>query len=118
MSDYIENSVAFTQGSPQSEVQIMVLGNVVTMTTDWFVINSNTSAESRGRVIDQGVINLNTGSVSTNPSGSPIASPTHGGVSNLVNNLAQSFTLDCSASSDFIVSADNGLYSFRLSRVG
>lgn len=117
MSDYVENGVSFTQGSPQSQVEITVSGTSVGLVTDWFVINGNNSDTSRGRVTDQGSINLNTGAVSTNPSGSPESSPTHGGVINLANNLAQSFTLDCSSNSDIIVSANGGLYRFRLSRV-
>jgi len=117
ISDYIENGTAFTQGSPQSQVEITISGTSITLITDWFVINSNTSAVSRGRVTDQGTLNLTTGSASTNPTGSPATSPTHGGVTNLANSLAQSFTLDCSTSGDFTVSSSGGVYTFRLSRV-
>lgn len=117
MSDYIENGVSFTQGSPQSQVEITISGTTVTVVTDWFVINSNTNAASRGRVTDQGVANLTTGAVNTSPIGSPATSPTHGGVTNLANNLTQSFTLDCTASNDFTVTSSGGIYSFRLSRI-
>lgn len=115
MSDYIENGVAFDQGSPQSQVQMTISGTAINLTTDWNITNGGTI--SRGRVTDQGSIDLTTGFVSTNPSGSPIPSPTHGGVTNLANNLPQTFTLDCANSNDVIVSAGN-IYQFRLSRIG
>lgn len=116
MSDYQEAGVSFTQGTPQSQVQITVSGAQISMITDWFVINSNTSVESRGRVTDVGTIDLSTGQTSTSPSGSPVASPTHGGVTNLANSLNQTFTLDCANSGSFVVQDTSNVYSFRLTR--
>ncbi|MBX2849946.1 MAG: hypothetical protein KTR16_16595 [Acidiferrobacterales bacterium] len=117
MSDYVENGMTFTQGNPQSQVEITVSGTSVSLVTDWFVLNDSSSASSRGRVTDQGSIDLTTGEVSTNPTGNPVDSPTHGAVTNLSNNLEQSFVFNCSSNSDVIVSESGGLYSFRLSRI-
>ncbi|MGH1543502.1 MAG: hypothetical protein ACRBHB_24095 [Arenicella sp.] len=117
MSDYVENGIAFNQGSPQSQVEIIISGTNINMITDWFVTNSNTSSVSRGRVTDQGMINLTTGAVSTNPTASPVTSPSHGGVTNLANNLAQSFVLDCANSGDILISSSGGIYSYRLTRI-
>jgi hypothetical protein len=117
MSDYIENGIAFDQGSPPSQVQITISGSSVNLVVDWYVINSSTSVASRGRVTDSGIIDLVTGAATTSPTNSPTLSPTHGGVENLANNLSQSFNVDCSAGADFLVTSDSGIYSFRLSRV-
>jgi hypothetical protein len=117
MSEYQENGVDFDQGNPQTQVQISITDNQISLVTDWFVINSNTSAESRGRVTDVGTIDLSTGQSSTSPSGSPVVSPTHGGVTNLANSLNQTFTLDCANSGSFVVRDTSNVYSFRLTRV-
>ncbi len=117
MSEYQENGVSFNQGNPQSTVEITISGTQITLVTDVFVINSSTSSESRGRVTDVGTIDLNTGEASTSPTGSPVASPTHGGVSNLANNLDQTFTLDCDNSNSFVVQDTSSIYSFRLTRI-
>jgi len=118
MSEYQESGVSFTQGSPQSRVEITISGNQIDLVTDWFVVNSNSNAVSRGRVTDAGTISLSSGSATTSPTGSPTASPTHGGVQNLANNLSQTFTLDCTNSASFVVQGASNLYSFRLTRVG
>ena len=117
MSDYIENGTTFNQGSPQSQVEFAISGTVISMTIDFFIINASTSVSTRGRITAEGLIDLNTGQASTEPTGSPVESPTHGGVTNLANNLAQSFSLDCSTDSDVVVTSNNGIYSYRLTRV-
>lgn len=117
MSDYQENGVQFNQGSPQSQVEITISGSQIDLVTDWCVINSDTNSESRGRVTDSGSVNLNSGEASSTPVGNPVASPTHGAVQNLANNLAQTFTLDCAGSGSFLVRDTSNIYSFRLTRV-
>ncbi len=117
VSEYQENGVSFSQGSPQSIVEITISGNQINLVSDLFVINSSTSAQSRGRVMDTGTIDLSTGQATTSPSGTPVSSPTHGGVTNLANNLNQTFTLDCASNNSFIVQDTSNIYSFRLTRV-
>ncbi len=117
MTEYQENGVSFNQGDPQSQVQITITGNDIRLVTDWCIISTDTDATSRGRVTDEGTVDLTTGAASTNPVGSPQTSPTHGEVVNLANNLAQSFTLDCANSNSFVVRDDGDVYSFRLTRI-
>jgi len=117
MSEYQESGVGFNQGTPQSTVEITISGTQITLVTDVFVINSSTSSESRGRVTDVGTIDLSTGQASTSPIGNPVSSPTHGGVTNLVNNLDQTFTLDCDNSNSFVIQDTASIYSFRLTRI-
>ena len=116
MSEYQENGVDFDQGSPQSEVAITISGNQIDLVTDWFIINTTDSSSSRGRVTDSGTIDLSTGQATTSPAGSPMPSPSHGGVTNLANNLTQSFTLDCLSGNSFVVTGAANAYRFRLTR--
>lgn len=116
MSDYQENGVSFDQGTPQSQVEINIVGNQINLTTDWFVINSATSSVSRGRVTDSGSIDLSTGVATTSPTGTPVDSPTHGVLTNLANSLDQTFTLDCAGGGSFVVQDSSNIYSFRLTR--
>lgn len=118
MTDYQENGVNFDQGSPQSQVQITIAGNQITLVTDWCVINSESNSQSRGRVTDSGTVDLTTGVAATSPTGNPVPSPTHGGVINLANNLTQSFTLDCMNSNRFTVQDTTNVYRFTLTRSG
>lgn len=116
MSDYEENGVSFDQGTPQSQIEITIVGNQISLTTDWFITNSVTSSVSRGRVTDSGTIDLATGAATTSPTGTPVVSPTHGGITNLANNLDQTFTLDCVDGDSFVVQDTSNIYRFQLTR--
>ncbi len=117
LSNYVENGVAYIQGSPQSTVEITINGADLTMVTDWFIINSLTNVETRGRIVDTGVIDLTTGEVMTTVSVIVGASPTHGGPLNIDNIPPLIFNLGCNGTSSVIVNDTRGLLSFELTQV-